>query len=175
MTLTLSDDAMKQILDYCATKIYSRLSTEFAVCPEWCENFPKLILKLCGLIHCIAYSNAGAEPTTTINGMTITAALQLAEYYKRCAIYAFRSNRHIERSDEEYVLNKIKTSGKKCISRRDLLHLCRRFHTMDGLNKPVQILIDYGWLREIEPNCRGNGRKPSPILEFNPLLFGKRT
>ena len=34
----------------------------FVVCPEWCENYPKLILKLCGLIHCIAYSNAGAEP-----------------------------------------------------------------------------------------------------------------
>lgn len=174
-TLTLSDDAAKLFSDYCATTIFPRINIEYAVCPEWCENYPKLILKVCGLIHCIAYSNAGIESAAIINEMTMTAAIQLAEYYKCCAIYAFRSNRHIERSDEEYVLNKIKTSGKQCISRRDLLHLCRKFHTMDELNKPVQTLIDYGWLREVEPNYRGFGRKPLPVLEVNPLLFGKRT
>lgn len=174
-TLMLSDDAAKLFSDYCATKIYSRLSTEFAVCPEWCENYPKLILKLCGLIHCIAYSNAGAEPAATINGMTMTAALQLAKYYKSCAIYAFSSNRPTSKTDEEYVLEKIKCYGKPSITRRDLLHLCRKFHTMDELNKPVQILIDYGCLREVEPSYRGYGRKPSHVLEVNPLLFGKRT
>ncbi|MGN1340922.1 MAG: DUF3987 domain-containing protein [Oscillospiraceae bacterium] len=174
-TLTLSDDAVKLFSDYCATKIYSRLSTEFAVCPEWCENYPKLILKLCGLIHCIAYSNASAEPAAIINGMTMTAALQLAEYYKSCGIYAFRSNHPTGRTDEEYILGKIKCSGKSSITRRDLLHLCRKFHTMYELNKSVQTLIDFGWLREVEPNYRGYGRKPSPVLEVNPLLFGKRT
>ena len=175
MTLTLSDDAAKLFSDYCATNIYPRLKSEFAVCPEWCENYPKLILKLCGLIHCIAYSNAGADPAATINGMTMTAALQLAEYYKSCAIYAFRSNRPTDNTAEEYVLDKIKISGKQCISRRDLLHLCRKFHTMDELNRSVQTLIDFGWLREVEPNYRGFGRKPSPVLEVNPLLFSKRT
>lgn len=57
----------------------------------------------------------------------------------------------------------------------DLLHLCRKFHTMGELNKPVQNLIDYGWLREVEPSYRGFGRKPSPALDVNPLLFGNRT
>lgn len=128
-----------------------------------------------GLIHCIAYSNAGAEPAATINGMAMTAALQLAEYYKCCAIYAFRCNRPTSKKNEEYVLDKIKTSEKKRISRRDLLHLCRKFHTMDELNKPVQTLIDFGWLREVEPSYRGFGRKSLPVLEVNPLLFGKRT
>ena len=175
MTLTLSDDALKLFSDYCATNIFPRINTEFTVCPEWCENYPKLILKLCGLIHCIAYSNAGAEPAATINGMTMTAALQLAEYYKRCAIYAFSSNRPMSKTDEEYVLEKIKCYGKPSITRRDLLHLCRKFHTMDELNKPVQILIDYGCLREVEPSYRGYGRKPSHVLEVNPLLFAKRT
>lgn len=174
-TLTLSDDAVKLFSDYCATTIFPRLNTEFSVCPEWCENYPKLILKLCGLIHCIAYSNAGADPASTINSMTMTAALQLAEYYKSCAIYAFRSNRPTDNTAEEYVLEKIKCYGKSSISRRDLLHLCRKFHTMDELNKPVQILIDYGCLREVEPSYRGYGRKPSHVLEVNPLLFGKRT
>ena len=174
-TLTLSDDAVKLFSGYCATNIYPRLKSEFAVCPNWCGNYPKLILTLCGLIHCIAYSNAGAEPAATINGMTMTAALQLAEYYKSCAIYAFSSNRPTGKKDEEYVLDKIKTSGKKKISRRDLLHLCRKFHTMDELNKSVQTLIDFGWLREVEPGYRGYGRKPLPVLEVNPLLFSKRT
>lgn len=174
-TLTLSDDAVKLFSDYCTTNIYSRLKSEFAVCPEWCENYPKLILKLCGLIHCIAYSHAGADPAATINGMTMTAALQLAEYHKSSAIYAFSSIRPTDNTAEEYVLDKIRTYGKQCISRRDLLHLCRKFHTMDELNKSVQTLIDLGWLREVEPNYRGYRRKPSPILEVNPLLFGKRT
>lgn len=173
-TLTLSDDAVKLFSDYCATNIYPKLKSEFYICTECCENYPKLILKLCGLIHCIAYSNAGAEPASTINSMTMTAALQLAEYYKSCAIYAFRSNRPTDNTAEEYVLDKIKTSGKQCISRRDLLHLCRKFHTMDELNRSVQTLIDFGWLREVEPNYRGFGRKPLPVLEVNPLLFGKR-
>lgn len=174
-TLTLSDDAAKLFSDYCATTIFPRLNTEFSVCPEWCENYPKLILKLCGLIHCIAYSNAGADPAATINGMTMTAALQLAEYYKNCAIYAFSSIRPTSKTDEEYILEKIKCSGKSSISRRDLLHLCRKFHTMKELNKSVQTLIDYGWLREVEPGYRGYGRKPLPVLEVNPLLFSKRT
>ncbi len=171
----LSDDALKLFSDYCATTIFPRINTEFAACPEWCENYPKLILKLCGLIHCIAYSNAGAEPAATINAMTMTAALQLAEYYKSCAIYAFSSIRPTSKTDEEYVLEKIKTSGKPRICRRDLLHLCRKFHTMDELNKSVQTLIDFGWLREVESSYRGYGRKPSPVLEVNPLLFSKCT
>lgn len=174
-TLMLSDDAAKLFSDYCATNIYPRLKSEFAVCPEWCENYPKLILKLCGLIHCIAYYNAGAEPAATINGMTMTAALQLAEYYKSCAIYAFSSIRPTDNTAEEYVIEKIRYYGKSSITRRDLLHLCRKFHTMDELNRSVLTLIDYGWLREVAPNYRGYGRKPSPVLEVNPMLFGKRT
>ena len=154
---------------------FPRLKSEFSICPKWCENYPKLILKLCGLIHCIAYFNVGKDPAATINGMTMTAAIQLAEYYKNCAIYAFRSNRPTSKKNEGYVLDKIKTSGKQRMTRRDLLHLCRKFHTMDELNKPVQNLIDYGWLREVEPSYRGFGRKPSPALDVNPLLFGNRT
>ena len=105
----------------------------------------------------------------------MTAALQLAEYYKSSAIYAFSSIRPTDNTAEEYVLDKIRTYGKQYISRRNLLHLCRKFHTMDELNMSVQTLIDYGWLREVEPSYRGFGGKPSPVLEVNPLLFGKRT
>lgn len=174
-TLTLSDDAAKLLSEYCATNIFPRLKSELVVCPEWCENYPKLILKLCGLIHCIAYSNAGVDPAAMINRMTMTAAIQLAEYYKSCAIYAFSSIRPTDNTAEEYVIEKIRCYGKSSISRRDLLHLCRKFHTMDELNKHVHTLIDYGWVREVEPNYRGFGRKPLPVLEVNPMLFGKRT
>jgi len=52
------------------------------------------------------------------------------------------------------------------ISKRDLLRLCRRFKSNEELNKTLQILLDYNYLREEIPPKKSPGRKPRTTLSL---------
>ena len=42
---------------------------------------------------------------------------------------------------------------------------------IEDIKKPLDILIEMGYIREIIPEYEGIGRKPDTILELNPLVF----
>ena len=55
------------------------------------------------------------------------------------------------------------------VSRRDIYRgLRRQFGEMEAMDRPLQILLQHGYLREVPQEKAGRGRPPSPLYEVNP-------
>ena len=145
--LYFDDEARAEFAKYYNKSIEPSLLTDFADCPDWGGKFHGLILRLCGLLHCIKCIVGGRSPQSEqVTLITLMEAIELAEYYKHQAIYAYGMNTTGAVADTaEYVLNKLKTKKITRISSRELLRSCRRFKKVAELEEPMELLIDRGY------------------------------
>lgn len=99
---------------------------------------------------------------------TLGQALDIAEYYKQQARYAYGlMGGDAVTENAEYVLKKLRANAVSEITGRELIHLCRKFRTMDELSQPIEILTEHGYLRRKKQEYV-KGRKPQVIYEVNP-------
>ena len=97
---------------------------------------------------------------------TLGQAIDIADFYKQQSRYAYSLMDGDGRTAAaEYVLKKLRANSVRQISGRDLLHLCRKFRTMDELSQPVAILTEHGYLRKIRIENE-NGKTVS-VFEVN--------
>ena len=163
--LYFDDEAKTEFAKYYNKTIEPSLLTDFADCPDWGGKFHGLILRLCGLLHCIKCIEGGAKPEDErVTLVTLMEAIDIAEYYKLQAIYAYTLNTAGAVSDTaEYVLGKLKAKHITRISSRELLRLCRRFKKVSDLDEPMELLIDRGYAAAYD-----DGGKL--VYEINPLI-----
>ena len=171
--LHFNDEAAKAFADYYDRQIEPSLLTDFAECPDWGGKYHGLILRLCGLIHCIKCVTEETPPRNrAVDTETLGQAIELAGYYKKQAIYAYGSVGSVGSdggiADAEYMLNRLRSNGISTISGRELLHLCRKMKTMNEITETANVLVEHGYLREHEQEGSG-GRKPTLLYEVNPL------
>jgi len=165
--LKFSGEAQKAYADYYDTAIESVLLTDFAECPDWGGKYHGLILRLCGIIHCIKCLSENVSPESReVDMKTLGQAIDIADFYKQQSRYAYSLMDGDGRTAAaEYVLKKLRANNVRQISGRDLLHLCRKFRTMDELSQPVAILTEHGYLRKIRIENE-NGKTVS-VFEVN--------
>ena len=89
---------------------------------------------------------------------------------------AMKAFNEIGGNDEEktakYVLNRIKKSGSLELSKREIYRSCRgKLKSPEELEEPLNVLEDLGYIREMNIECSGAGRKPSPKFKINPLVY----
>lgn len=170
--LYLDDEAIRFYAGFYDTIIEPHLKIDFPECLDWGGKFHGLILRLSALIHCMIYLDAGVDPKARkIGTAAIRAAIEIANYFKMCAVRAYSSGSDSSVSEAEYVLNKLREYRQSRVSGRELLHICRKFSRNEELIHPIEKLSELGWLREIPTEYRGSGRKPSKSYEVNPKVF----
>lgn len=169
--LRFHEDARKAFSDYYDTAIEPALQTEFAECPDWGGKYHGLILRLCGLLHCIICICEGVKPEErNVDLMTLGAALDIAVYYKMQARYAYGLiGGDSALAAAEYILKRIRANSVTEATGRELLHLCRKFRTMDEMSQPLQTLIEYGYIRQVRRTA-SDGKKAVNVYEVNPNL-----
>lgn len=88
-TITLSDDAMQMFVELeLELKNQPKPPSEQEKFGEWQALYPKHILRIAGILHCVQH--AGAQPHThKLSSDTLSKAIQLVEYYKQHAMYAY--------------------------------------------------------------------------------------
>ena len=69
----------------------------------------------------------------------------------------------------EYILKRIRANSVTEATGRELLHLCRKFRTMDEMSQPLQTLIEYGYIRQVRRTA-SDGKKAVTVYEVNPNL-----
>ena len=170
--LHLNDEAAKTFADFYDMRIEPSLLTDFAECPDWGGKYHGLILRLCGLIHCIKCVTDNVPPQNrTVDIQTLRQAIDLAEYFKKQAIYAYSSvcSDGVV-ANAEYILKRLRSNGIMQTDARELQRLCRKFKSTSEIEEPLEMLIEYGYLREMAAEEHsGRGRKPSTRYEVNPL------
>ena len=170
--LHFNDESAHAFTDFYDRRIEPSLLTDFAECPDWGGKYHGLILRLCGLIHCIECLTEKAPPENrAVDMQTLGQAIDLAEYFKKQAVYAYSSvcsDGVI--ANAEYILKRLRSNGITQTDTRELQRLCRKFKSTSELEEPLEMLMEYGYLREMAADDHsGRGRKPGTRYEVNPL------
>jgi hypothetical protein len=149
-------------------------TTEFGECRDWGGKYHGLILRICGILHCVNCIAKGLTPENekvTID--SLCHAIDLADYYKEQAIYAY-GLREIDNDivKAEHILKKIKAKYIKEIRQNDLYKLCRckMFKNADDFNNVMAMLEEYGYIQREDVQTEGSNRSGIKVF-VNPEVF----
>jgi hypothetical protein len=162
--LHFTSEAKTEFERYYDTAIEPKLLIDFAECQDWGGKYHGLILRLCGLLHCIKSIQDNVPPESReVELLTLGQAIDIADYYKQQARYAYGIMGADSVTDNaEYILNKLKANGVVKTNSRELLRMCRKFRNVTQMSEPLQLLTDSGYIRQISDSG-------GLIYEVNPL------
>ena len=134
---------------------------------EWGNKQVGRAFKIAGILHLCEH-----QTDELLNGDTAFKAINIAVWAEEQALKAF--GEYADNEDDKlvkYVLNKIKKNKASKLSKRDIYRMCRgKMKSPEELDEPLEILSDMGYIREINTEYTGTGRKPSPEYKINPFL-----
>ena len=162
--LYFTAEAKTEFAKYYDTAIEPKLLVDFAECQDWGGKHHGLILRLCGLLHCIKSIQDNVLPESReVELLTLGQAIDIADYFKQQARYAYGiMGADSATDDAEYILNKLRANGYAKISNRELLRMCRKFSKTEQMSEPLRLLTDNGYIRQIKDNS-------GVAYEINPL------
>lgn len=119
--------AFKEFVNFYNNHIEKQLVTDMVFCKDWGGKYHGLILRLCGIIHCVKCALNGDKPVEVRVGIdTFCNAIEIAEYYCEQAIYAYSlGDVDMVTIKAEMVLEKIRAKRIQTIQQNDLYKLCR--------------------------------------------------
>jgi hypothetical protein len=137
---------------------------------DWGNKLVGAVARLAALLHVAQHEDALVMP---VSEDAVVHAIGIAEYlvaHARAAFSLMGADPAIE--DAKHVLRRILDDGRDRITKRDIFRRAQseRFERADDLDPPLRILVDRGYLREVEVPVEGpkKGRPPSPTYEVNP-------
>ncbi|MBR1382622.1 MAG: DUF3987 domain-containing protein [Ruminococcus sp.] len=165
--------AYGEFVDYYNNYIEPQLVTDMAFCKDWGGKYHGLILRLCGIIHCIKCALNGCDPVEVrVDIDTFCNAIEIGEYFREQAIYAYSlGDTDFATVKAERVLAKIRSKRITKIRQNDLHHLCRctLFKNAQDFNETIDMLEEYGYLRRF--TSKGSNNKTVTDIEVNPHVF----
>lgn len=171
--LHFDDKAYSEFVDYYNNFIEPNLVTDMAFCKDWGGKYHGLILRLCGIIHCIKCTLNDTSPVENCVGIdTFCNAIEIGEYFREQAIYAYSlGNVDIETVKAERVLNKIRSKHITNIRQNDLRHECRStiFKNAQDFIETIDMLEEYGYIRRV--TSKGTNNKTVTDIIVNPYFF----
>jgi hypothetical protein len=170
--LQFDSDAALGFADFFNRVIEPMQTTDFGECRDWGGKYHGLILRICGILHCVNCIAKGQNPENervTID--SLCHAIDLADYYKEQAIYAY-GLREIDNDivKAEHILKKIKAKYITEIRQNDLYKLCRckYFKSAQEFGDTLAMLEEYGYIhREKVEGANGNN-KSGIMIYVNP-------
>ena len=161
-------------VDYYNDCIEPMLVKEMAFCRDWGGKYHGLILRLCGIIHCIKCALNGSDPVKTrVDTGTLCNAIEIGDYFREQAIYAYSlGDIDFGTIKAERVLNKIRSRCIKDIRQNDLYKLCRctQFKNAADFGETMDMLEEYNYIRrEKVPGTNGNN-KSGIMVYVNPNI-----
>lgn len=175
--LSLSPDATARFLRF-ETALEPRLGRDgdLGHVADWGAKLAGLVARLAGLFHTIEHAAGDQRPwEVSIPVHTVDAAVSIAETFLiPHALTAFgEMGADPALENARTVLRAVQRWDKPTFSRRDLHQssLKRRFDKPDDLDRPLALLVEYGYVRLCPPpdGVKTRGRRPSNHYEINPF------
>lgn len=149
--------------------IETKLGCDWEHMRDWGGKLVGAMMRIAALLHLSSF-----PATESISAETVTAAVKIAEYlgaHAEAAYQAMGADESIENA--KYLWRRIEASGAAEISKRDLFRLVRsKFKKAEGMEAPLHVLVEYGYIRIEDVERDGVGRKASPKIKVNPLTYG---
>ena len=171
----LDDQVYSNFVEYYNNYIEKQIVTDMYFCADWAGKYHGLILRLCGIIHCVKCFLKGVEPESVkVDIDTYCNAVEIGNYYREQAIYAYElANADAQIVKAVYIIRKVKSKGIREIRQADLYRIvrCDKFANSSEFNSVIDLLEEYRYLvSETVPaanGCNKSGKK----LTFNPDIF----
>ena len=172
------DDKAKEEYVFLHDKfVEQQLLTDMAFCADWGGKFHGLVLRICGILHCIKAVLNGEKPDEVkVSHDTMCNAIEIGHYFRLQAIYAYglgdADNQTIQ---AERILAKVRSKNISEIRQNDLYRICRcrLFKNAQEFSEVIAVLEEYGYLKsEIAPAQNGCNRS-GINLRFNPNLYAQ--
>lgn len=171
--LKFDEDVQKTFVDFYNDYIEKIQLTEFVNCKDWGGKYHGEILRLCCIIHCVKCTLQGQQPETVpVDTATLCNAIEIADYYKEQAIYAFNIggvDNEILKAEKALELIKAKQIPEGFQS--TLYKKCRNkiFAESDDFYKALKLLEEYGYVAFDEKET-GN-HKSAVYVYVNPKIY----
>jgi hypothetical protein len=149
-----------------------QLKRELECIGDWAGKLHGAILRIAGVYHMIQHGNRAAE--TPVDATTMENAISTGKYFLEHAKAAYRLMGADEQTQSaRYIMRMLERDKPVSLPRRDLFRMCRgRFKQIDDLLPALELLIEYGYIREVQQQREGPGRKPDALVFVNPYTYG---
>lgn len=170
--IELSPEAYQQSAAF-AAELEPRLCGDLETIGDWAGKFHGAVLRIAGVLHTAQHWQESGR--VKLSGLTMQAAITIGRYFLEHAKAAYM----LMGADEQiqgakYVLRQLEKQQYDTISRRDLFRMCRgRFKKSEDITPALELLAEYDYIREIEVEYKGTGRKPDAQYKINPFLYGQ--
>ncbi len=166
--LSLSYDAEKLFEEHYNLMNY-RLQGDLSHVQHWAGKQLGRVARIAAILHI-----AKQEKNPQISQETMQQAISIGNYLIEHAKVVFDDSGADELTQScIYIISRIRSYGKKEISKRDIFSLCRNkskgILKANDLDDPIQLLIDYGYL-VLKETEQTKGR-PSQIFLINPYIY----
>ncbi|MDE6833914.1 MAG: DUF3987 domain-containing protein [Ruminococcus sp.] len=172
--LHFDSKAFKEFVDYYNNFIEKNLLTEMAFCRDWGGKYHGLILRICGIIHCVKCELDDKNPAEVhVNLDTLCSSIDIANYYREQAIFAYgQSDIDIGTVKAEKVIEKIKSKNIYKIRQNDLYRICRctLFKNAQDFNETAEMLEEYGYIRRETVKGANGNNKSGIMIYINPNI-----
>lgn len=139
---------------------------------DWAGKLLGAVARIAGLLHLAEYADRPDPFREQVSVDIVTRSIRIGGYLLAHARAAYDQAGVDPRvQSARYVLERIKPIEADVFSERDLFEKTKsRFKTMDELRPIIELLCQHGYLRKRPVSAQiGPGRKPSPVIEVNPL------
>jgi putative DNA primase/helicase len=176
--VTVKADALKEI-DRFAIEVERQLAPggDFASMGDWAGKLVGAVCRIAGIFHGLIYAGSGNPAKTQIDAETMLGAIAIGEYlveHAKAAFFEMGSDPAIDTARK--VLDWVSSGEIKDFSKRDAFNALRGgIQKVSELEEPLEMLIKHGYIREIEHEHNGPGRKPSQKYKINPLWLAHNT
>lgn len=139
---------------------------------DWAGKLPGTVARIAAVLHLAKHSDLWPIPQS-IDGDTMRDAIRLGRYLTSHSQTAFQLMGADEnRALAEHLIGVIKRHDLREFNRSKIHTITRRrVSRPEDLDKPLSILVDHDFLREVETKPVGKGRKPTQLYTANPNLF----
>jgi hypothetical protein len=176
--VTVGSDALKEI-DRFAMQVEKQLGPggDFASMGDWAGKLVGAACRIAGIFHGLIYAASGNPAKAQIDAETMLGAIAISEYlipHAKAAFFEMGANPAIDAARR--ILDWVSSEQISVFTRREAFNALRGgIQKVNELDKPLEILINHGYIREVSQEHQGPGRKPSPKYKINPLWLAQNT
>ncbi len=135
---------------------------------DWGSKLVGATIRLAAVIHAVENG-----PQELIQPPSVAAAVEIARSLIPHALRVLaRGGESPALEDAQYLLRWIERGSLDCFTRRDAhQHGRRRWPTVEGVDRPLGVLVGRGFIRPKPTEPAGPGRPASPVFEVNPCVL----
>ena len=136
---------------------------------DWGSKLPGATARIAGLLHLAKHGQAGLNRDISVN--SVGASLGIGAYYKDHALATFGlMGEAPEQEAAKLILEYLKLHRPRTFTGRDVMRNKNALKTMAVVEGGLKVLLERGYIKEVEAQDRGRGRPAAKSYLTHPLL-----